>query len=389
MRDVTREEPAGREARRAIAPAHRRLAELFGSDTLIGPPPTEELVELMALMFTAEEAALALHVPPYRQQPAGWISRRAGVALDDAVPLLEAMASRRVIHRGRTGYCLVPLLPGLYEKILMGGDETEFHREFARRMNALFSTGYMKGHIGSPTQTVRTIPVDRAVGTASTPLEAERVEAMIAAHHEMAVLHNCQCRQATKLNGRPCTHADAADGCLAFGSFARFFVGEGGARFVSRDEMRRVVREREERQLVFFTGNVSASSPNLICTCCDCCCRMLDGIIRPSPGILVAPPPVLAEVDEARCTSCGRCATACTTGAHRLEAKRHVFELSRCVGCGLCVRACEEHAIRPVPNPRHRPPARSFTTLALTLAPAKVASVALSKANRLRARLGR
>jgi ferredoxin len=374
---------------RDIAPAHRDLSKLFGSDTLIGPPPSKELVELMALMFTAEEAALALHVPPYRQQPAAWIARRAGRPVVEAAPLLETMAARRVIHRGLKGYCLVPLLPGLYEKILMGGEETAFHREFARRMNALFSTGYMKGHIGSPTQTVRTIPLDRAVGTSSVPLEAERVDAMIEAHDVMAVLHNCQCRQAAKLTGRPCRRTEASDGCLAFGSFARFFVREGGARYVGREEMRRVVRERQERQLVFFTGNVSASSPNLICTCCDCCCRMLDGIIRPSPSILVAPPPMLVEVDEARCARCGLCATACATGAHRLEARRHVFDASRCVGCGLCVPACAEHAIRPVPNPRHRPPSRSFATLALRLAPAKAASVALSKASWLRSRLSR
>ena len=144
---------------------------------------------------------------------------------------------------------------------------------------------------------------------------------------------------------------------MAFGSVAQFFVDEGGARFVGRGEMRREVTRRREQGLVFFTGNVTAPNPNLICTCCACCCRMLEGIIRPSPSILIAPPSRLIELDEQRCDHCGRCVPACNLGAHRLERRRHRLDVAACVGCGLCLPVCREGALRLVDNPRHRRPA--------------------------------
>jgi Pyruvate/2-oxoacid:ferredoxin oxidoreductase delta subunit len=114
---------------------------------------------------------------------------------------------------------------------------------------------------------------------------------------------------------------------------------------------------------------------------------MLEGVIWPDPGIIVAPSRFLASIDSASCTACGRCVAACNTLAHSLADGRHGFEAARCVGCGLCVVACPEQAIRLVENPAYRPPASSYKTLALRLAPAKAGSVMRGKISR--SRLGR
>lgn len=361
---------------------HRALARLFASDALIGPPMSEELVELMSIMFSAEEARVALAVKPFRQQPARKVARRVGAPDAEVEALLRAMAGRKVIHHGRKGYCLLPLIPGVFEKFLMGGDESPYHREVSRRIRAFFSAGYMKDHVGSPTQVLRTIPIDRGVDVSQTVIDEELFSAIVAAHDRLAILNNCQCRQAAHLEGEPCKRAPATEGCLAFGSFATFFVNEGGARYVTAEEMTEAVRERWEHQLILFGANVSPESPNLLCACCDCCCQMLEGLILPDPRIVVTAPAFLVAVDETRCTSCGKCVKACNTDAHRLEAKQHRLDLDKCVGCGLCLTVCPEGVIRTVKNDRHRPPASTYGRLALRLVPAKTASVLLNKARR-------
>jgi len=61
---------------------------------------------------------------------------------------------------------------------------------------------------------------------------------------------------------------------------------------VSREQMREIVAERQEKNLVFMTGNIPPAKSNVICTCCDCCCHFIQ-MFRPESGrmSLVPPPP--------------------------------------------------------------------------------------------------
>jgi len=351
-------------------PAQVKLARVFSSVLLMGPPMGRQLVELVAHLFSPEEAEVARHLPLYYPRPLRTISRKTGRPAEEILPLLEEMSRRRVIYGGEKGYSLLPLIPGMFEYLLMNGADSEWHREYARRLTELYGTGYVRKYATRSLPAVRNIPVQAAIEDKSRVADADLISEMIDAHTEFAVLNVCQCRQSISFSGGECKRAAPEDGCLVFGSFARASAGNGSGRMVEKEEMRDIVADRWEKKLVFLTGNVSPSSPNAICTCCDCCCHFLETVNHYGGGALLAAPHFKARVDTDLCDNCGKCARACNTGAHVMEAKVHYYHADKCIGCGACVDVCTKaKAITMVENPEYRPPSKDFRMLGLKLLP--------------------
>ena len=359
-----------------------KLAELFCSVSLVGPPMGDEVVALVAHAFSPDEAAVALHVPPYRKKPAELIAKKAGRPAAVIQPLLEAMAARRVISGGKRGFMLLPLIPGMFEYVLMSGADTPWHREYARLLVELVDTGYFREYTKRSFPLIRNIPVQRPVEGKSRVLAADDLSEMLDREERFSVLNVCQCRQSLHFVGRDCKRATAEDGCLVFGSFAKNSVKKGNGRAVSREEMADIIVERREKNLIFMTGNIPPAKSNVICTCCDCCCHFLQMFRHESGRLALAPPRQLAAVDEERCTNCGLCAPACNTHAHALEEKVHRYRSDACIGCGLCVDACTFGAIAMVENPAFKPPPKDFWRMGLKVIPSTFMSVLQVKMKR-------
>lgn len=368
--------------KKPIHSEHAELAKVFSSVWLFGPPVGEQLLELISHLFSPREAGLALHLPYYIPRSLSRIARRAKMPPGDAAALLDAMAERRVIYGSKRGYALLPLIPGMFEYLLMDGRDTPWHRRYARLINALYATGYTSRYGARPTPMIRNIPLQSAVEQKSRVVDADLMSRMIAAHEHMAVLNVCQCRQSQLFSGNHCRRASAGDGCLVFGSFALSVTEAGSGRRVGREEMHAIVRERWKKNLVFMAANLEPSNPNAVCTCCDCCCHYVESINHYGGRVSLARPRFLARLDEGLCTGCGLCVRVCNTNAHGLEGSSHVFYPEKCIGCGLCVEACRRQAIAMEENPLHDPPSKSWMSFGMRMLPAGVLSA-------LKAMLGR
>jgi len=350
------------------SPAQISLTRVFSSVRLIGPPSSDKLVELVCHLFNPEEAEIALHLPFYYPKSLAGIAKRAGKAPETIRPLLEKMAERRVIYGGQKGYSLLPLIPGMFEYILMNGSDSDWHREYGRLISELFATGYARDYAGRKAPAIRNIPIKSAIDDENRVAHAGLVDEMLDAHTDFAVLNVCQCRQSARFSGRECGRAAPEDGCLVFGSFAQNSEKRGNGRLVEREEMRDIVAERYAKKLVFLTANVAPESPNAICTCCDCCCHYLEYVNHYGGMVSLAEPRYKAVVDEELCNLCGECAGVCPTNAHTVE-DGHRFEPDKCIGCGHCVTECSVAAIFLRKNPAYQEPSRNLKRLGLRLLP--------------------
>ncbi|MBN1635633.1 MAG: 4Fe-4S binding protein [Deltaproteobacteria bacterium] len=339
----------------------------------------DKVVRLVAHLFSPGEAEIARHLPLYFTRPVEKIAARLNAPPNVIRPHLEAMAERRVIYRSEKGYSLVPLIPGMFEYILMTGRDTPWHRKYAELITDLYYTGFIQSYTRSPVPAVRNIPVQRAIETKNHVVDADLMSEMIERHSDFAVLNVCQCRQTQRFLDEECKRSSPEDGCLAFGSFAVSAVGRDSARFVSKEEMRDIVQERFDKNLVFLTANVSPSSSNAICTCCDCCCHYIKSINQFGAMNSVAPPHFLATLEEILCNNCGKCVRVCNTHAHSLSEKKHLFDQSKCIGCGACEDLCPQGAISLVENRAYKAPSRDFTRLGLKLLPRAVLAALRAK----------
>ncbi|HPG52430.1 MAG TPA: 4Fe-4S binding protein [Spirochaetota bacterium] len=350
-------------------PSQIRLARVMSSVRLVGPPFDEKLVRLVAHLFSPEEADIARRLPFYYPQSLRMISLRTLTAMEKLLPLLNSMADRKVILRTEGGFSLLPLIPGMFEHMLMDGVDTPWHREYARLLADVYTTGYVRDYGRVKLPAVKNIPVNVEVPGAGRVADSDAVAEMIEAHDDLAVANVCQCRQSIAFVDGTCYRSAPEDGCLIFGSFAAGTINGGSGRRVDRSEMTDIVAGRREKKLVFLTANITAENPNAICTCCDCCCHFLESVNHYGCGNLMAPPPRLARVDEGLCNNCGLCVKACNTAAHKLAEKKHTYSSGKCLGCGLCVPVCRKGAISMAAKPAYRPPARGFASLGISLAP--------------------
>lgn len=354
-----------------VADAHPALLDLaraFSSVKIMGPPVSDRLLTLVSHLYSVEEAEVCRGLTHLYPRPVRTIARICNRDPREVLPLLEGMAQRRVIHETQDRYMLYPLIPGLFEYVFMTGRNSPWHVEYARLVNELFGTGYVAEYLTRDIGAIRNITVQQAIEHKNYIVDADLMSNMLDAHDRFAVLHHCPCRHSKKLLGRECKRASADEGCLVLGEFSAVTVSRGNGRAVGREEMREIVQQRWEKNLVFLTANVDPNVQNVICTCCDCCCHALETANHYSRKF-VAPSHCVPVVDDTVCNDCGRCVRVCNTYAHVIEERKHLLRTERCIGCGHCVRACPRNAIKLIENPAFKRPKTSYMQLLLNMFP--------------------
>jgi NAD-dependent dihydropyrimidine dehydrogenase PreA subunit len=329
---------------------YRRLAQHLDS-LPAGYPSTDSGVELRILrrLFSEAEAELAMHLTLLGDPPRV-VAHRAGIPVDEAAERLAEMERKGLVwashpEGGPPRYTATQFVIGIYE--FQAGRLTP---ELAADIDEYLPTLLNADHWTRAPQ-LRTIPIGESIETVAQVLPYERAEALVDEHDRFAVAP-CLCREEQRLNGAGCDKP--LETCLIFGDTADFYLRNGLAREIDRDEVMAILERADEAGLVLQPNNARSSSN--ICACCGCCCGVLKTVKRyPKPAEILSSP-FRAVLDPDACVGCGVCIGRCQMAAITQPDEVVSLNLDRCIGCGLCVTTCPTGALKLERKPPEEQP---------------------------------
>jgi electron transport complex protein RnfB len=332
----------------------------------VGAPRRDSILEILHILFTPEEAELALHLP-FKPGRDSEIARKAGLPVEDVVSRCEAMADRGLVYafeaRGRHFYMLLPTLPGLYEFPFMKRRRLNLPFE---RLGELWHTYYEEGWgaemAGDVTRMARVIPIQETVNAQQTVLAYEEVVGYVERANYVSV-QDCACRASKGACDAP------LDVCLAFDYGAKYLIERGMGRLIDRDEALAVLDRARQAGLVHMTSN-TLDRVEFVCNCCPCCCTLLGTVTRLGGAAANIASNFHATADIEACLACGLCVDPCPVGAIVVEEVVEI-NLERCIGCGLCVTQCPEGALALVHRETTREPPPDYETWLMRVAEEK------------------
>lgn len=315
----------------------------------VGFPATQSGVELKILkhIFTPEEAEITSYLS-YKLEPLKMIFDKVGHLVESPEKLeklLERIQKKGGIEtkvkNGIKHYCCVPLVVGMYEFQLR-----RLTPEFVKDFNE-YTTDKKFGieFLSTELPQMRTIPVSKSIHPQHNVSTFDEVTVLLQQAEEPFVINECICRKKNSIEGKSCNVTERKETCLAIGSMAQMSLQCGMGREITRDEAMSIIEENQKQGLVLQPSNTEKAE--FICSCCGCCCGVLDFHRNIPKPLDYWASNFQAVVDTNTCEGCGTCEQWCQVGAVSVSENNQqaIVDLNRCLGCGVCVSNCPTDSI--------------------------------------------
>jgi len=324
-----------------------KLAEKFDTDQVVGAPLTPSLLKILMLLFTPDEAEVALKLPFQNTslEQAKPLYPEYG---DEIETILDAMAKRGTVFRdNKPGigkrYRLLPSLVGWAETPIWHGKPTQQARDLAPLWRKYRKEGFA-AEMARGKPLMRVIPVNTSLQDPSQVLPFDELKPIIERTRFQAVAH-CPCRKMAGYLDKGCDHS--TENCLHFGSMGRYMVEHGLAREITQEETLNILKASDDEGLVHIIDNMEGHM-STICNCCGCCCAFLKPINENMGLDILSFSNYIASVDAGACVACGVCEERCPMGAIAVEGDVACVDAPKCLGCGACTSTCDAEAVRLV-----------------------------------------
>ena len=333
--------------------------------TPAGMPEGPAVYEILKILFTEEEAALASRLPVV---PASIddLAVRLQENRDSLKLKLDRMADRGLVldirnpKNKKAFYMLAPPVIGFFEFSMMRVRTDIPQKELAHQYQRYTEedSTFMKGVFGGETVYGRTLVNENAIDpeNATYILDYERATELVKKSNGGGI-SMCYCRHKAGHLGAACDKS--VETCISLSGSSEYLIRHNFARRASEAELLELLDKSRHAGLVQICDNVR-NRPSFICNCCGCCCNMLQGINLFGIPHAVTTSNVIAHNSRTACVGCGRCARTCPVGAISLfpvpypERKKYALaanvDESICLGCGLCAATCNKKAMRMVPR---------------------------------------
>lgn len=305
-----------------------------------GYPKTQSGVELRILrkLFTEDDAEMACQLKPV-PETAEQVAQRLGRDPKSVSELLYRMSRKGLILRvkikGVDHYMAIMFVVGILEFQVKTLD-----RELAEMFEQYTREGFSQELLRPSTPQLRVVPVQESVSPTMEVQPYDEVRKILQSQKTLVVT-DCICRKKSSLLGHPCQKP--MENCFVFGAMGQFYVENGMGRKISLDEALEILAKSEEAGLVPSPAN--AQKAGGMCSCCGCCCGVLQALkLHPHPSSVVKSN-YFAEVDQDLCSGCETCKGRCQMEAIYMDDDWAAVDLKRCIGCGLCVTTCPTHAL--------------------------------------------
>ncbi len=184
-----------------------------------------------------------------------------------------------------------------------------------------------------------TIPVNLRIEGTQRILDLSQMK-QILNQAKLIAISDCSCRKRIRKCDAP------LDVCFSLDERAAKLVEKGTAMRVSLEEALDALSRSHEAGLVHLTLTYQGKEkPEVICSCCSCCCHSLSGLIRFGMPDAVVASKYIASVNLEKCVTCGKCVSRCQFKARWMENGEVTYDEKRCFGCGVCVSTCPTSAI--------------------------------------------
>jgi ferredoxin len=340
--------------KRDLVPLIRRLQM-----NPVGAPETEDLYEILSILYTPEEAEVASRFP-LLECTFDELLKVTGRPSQELPAILNSMCEKGLIMEtpvsGQTYYLLTPLLIGLFEFTFM---KTWKHYSM-KRLAELLET-YEKGamgaeFLGSATRMARTAAYENAIPQETRILTYEKASELIE-ESSYGALQLCYCRHRAYHLEKACS-VPMEDLCTSFGEGARFLVRRGFAREAGKEDLMAALERAEEFGLVHVLDNVQ-KDPSFLCHCCSCCCTLFSMLESHKVPHGIAPSNFTASAEEKSCTGCGACERKCPLHIPQIQSRKARVNPALCLGCGVCVKFCNSGAMKLHPRGKKIHPPRT------------------------------
>lgn len=323
-----------------------------------GAPDSPHIVQILALLFTPEEARLARQLPA-KPMALSRLSKRVGIPEAELDDRLTDMAHRGLVldftMRGKRYFMLPPVVVGFFEFVFMRTRDELPMKEIAELFDAYMyqDDTFGKNVFAGSTQVGRSLTHEEALGDEDFTeiLDWERSTRILETASAIGV-SMCACRHKKLHMDEAC---DAPmEVCFSLNQAADTMARNGIARIVDKKEGLALLEASKAAGLA-QTGDNVQKNMTYMCNCCGCCCGMLNAIRTLNLTNAVVAANWVMELDTEACKGCGKCETACpidaismieTTNGDGKKKKKAQCDTDLCLGCGVCYSACKFGAIR-------------------------------------------
>jgi len=318
---------------------YEKLRKLMSLNPL-GCPPAPEILKILKLLFTEDEATVALGLGffPFTTKE---VSHRTGIKENFVITHLESLANKGVVFARKKkdvwGYALVNTFH-LFENPYRKG----IHDDLIKQLTPLWKK-YLPifgKNVGiEKTAFSRVIPINKKIEAASEVLPYEQVSELINKAKTIGIGH-CSCRELEQNCDAP------KETCMMFDNTCNYLVDRGFAKSITKDEALKKIKEFDEAGLVRLVNNTQ-DKLEFVCHCCSCCCGILSAFSKHGNIGAFTRSAFLPERNMEICIGCGICADGkCPTQCIEMVNGKPDVKIDKCIGCGICASRCPNDAIK-------------------------------------------